>query len=102
VGGQIYPLPVEDVDIFKIYALSLYTGKAYSITEDDQDVPDNGRGTWVKRPHDADAPVQFLQDVITGLATAGAEVYEDEVEMPWEEAPCAYYHVHDGSELCRR
>ena len=62
-----------------------------------------GRGTGVKPPHgDAQASARFLQDVITGLATAGAEAYEDEVEMSWEEAPCAYYHTYNATGLCRR
>jgi hypothetical protein len=46
--------------------------------------------------------MDFLQDVISGLGTAGAEIHEEGVEMPWEEAPCAYYHVHEATGQCRR
>ena len=62
-----------------------------------------GRGTWVKAPHDdATGPMEFLQDVIGGLGTAGPEIHEADAEMPWEEAPCAYYHVHEATGQCRR
>lgn len=59
-----------------------------------------GQGTWIKPPHgDADAPKEFLQDVIGGLARVGSDIYEADAEMPWEANGCAY-HTHAGGERC--
>ena len=178
-GEPLYQLPEEDVTVFRIYRLFLYTGTIFSFTENDQDQPDNGRhvvhadaewtrlahcylfaiavrderfanasidaliekmtvadryptgiaseiyqnttandnlrellvdvhvwqgqGRWVKAPHDdATGPVEFLQDVIQGLATAGGDIYQADAEVPWQEAPCLYYHVHEATGRCRR
>ena len=58
-----------------------------------------GQGTWLKPPHgDADAPKEFLQDVITGLVKAGSELYED-VAMPWVKNGCVY-HSHQVTDRC--
>jgi hypothetical protein len=62
-----------------------------------------GQGTWVKAPHDdATGPMEFLHDVIQGLATAGGDIYEEDAEVPWQEAPCLYYHVYEVTGRCRR
>lgn len=42
IGNPIFQLPSEDVTMFQIYRLFLYTGIVYSITNDDQDSPDDG------------------------------------------------------------
>ena len=59
-----------------------------------------GLGQWVRPPHDdANGPVEFLQDVISGLAAVWSEVYEEDVMMPWEENVCAY-HSHQVTFRC--
>lgn len=176
VGQQLYQLPEDDVTLFQIYRMFLYSGNICSIGEGDQLRPDNGRaqahpdaewtrlahlyifgkgigdekfanacidaiiekmtesdryptgiasevyqftpagdklrkllvdvhvrkglGKWVKRPHDdADGPMEFLQDVIQGLATAGEKLYDLDWVMPWEATTC-FYHTHRGSGRC--
>lgn len=177
VGEQIFQLPNENAEIFRIYRLFLYTGTIYSVTDQDEDRPDNGRrqvhsdaewmrlahcyifalavkderfanasidaliekmmisdryptgiasevyqwtpagnnlrsllvdihvwkgrGFFVKPPHDdASGPMEFLQDVINELAAAGGKIHEDGVSMPWEDAPCVFYHEHDATAQC--
>ena len=47
----------EDIEIFKIYRNFIYTGKVYSITDTDQDGPDDGRAQihsdaeWTRLAH---------------------------------------------------
>ena len=175
-GQQVYQLPDEEVTIFRIYRLFLYSGNICSITTGDQLRQDNGRtqahydaewtrlahcylfgmtvgdekfanasidaiiekmadtdryptgiasevyqftsegdnlrellvdvhvwkglGKWVRKPHDdAEGPMEFLQDVIQGLATAGEKIYDPEADMPWEGGTC-YYHVHEVTGMC--
>ena len=179
INQQVYQLADEDPAIFQLYRSFLYTGTIFSVTDDDQDIPDDGRravhadaewtrlahcyllaktirdesfanaaidgiiekmtasdryptgiasevyqytaggdrlrellvdvhvwkgrGTWMQAPHDdATAPVQFLQDVIQGLASAGSKIHAEEVIVPWEEKPCAFYHVHVATQKCHR
>lgn len=60
-----------------------------------------GQGSWIKPPHgDADAPKEFLQDVIAGLTRVGSDMYEADAEMPWEVDGCAY-HTHARGEPCK-
>lgn len=48
-----------------------------------------GMGTGVRPPHDdATGPLEFAQDVLSGLAAAGSAVYTDDVIMPWEADAC--------------
>ena len=59
-----------------------------------------GLGSWVRRPHDdADGPVEFLQDVIQGLATEGENIHDPEANMPWDIDAC-WYHSHKVTEKC--
>lgn len=59
-----------------------------------------GKGSCIKKPHeDADGPKEFLQDVINGLALAGPEIHDEEIEMPWERNVCRY-HTHSVWAQC--
>jgi len=59
-----------------------------------------GQGSWIRAPHgDADAPREFIQDVINGLAVAGSSIYEDDVQMPWDRGICEY-HKHTVTPRC--
>ena len=61
-----------------------------------------GYGKWVRHPHDdAEGPVEFLQDVINGLATVGEKMYDFESALPWEVDRCLY-HSHEVTEKCGR
>ena len=61
-----------------------------------------GQGTWIDAPHDdANGPVEFLQDVIRGMAKEGSDIYEKDVKMPWETNGCAY-HTHLVTAKCNK
>lgn len=61
-----------------------------------------GQGTGVRPPHDdASSPMEFVQDVLRGLAEARTDAYDPEVPLPWEKDRCKY-HVHTSTEPCAR
>jgi hypothetical protein len=45
--------------------------------------------------------MEFVQDVLRGLAEAGSEVYDPDVQMPWDLDRCRY-HVHATTAQCAR
>lgn len=58
-------------------------------------------GTGVRAPHDdATGPLEFAQDVLSGMAAAGSAVYADDVAMPWELDVCGKYHMHVHTAAC--
>jgi hypothetical protein len=45
--------------------------------------------------------MDFVQDVLRGLAEAGSDVYDPDVQMPWDVDRCKY-HVHATTAQCAR
>lgn len=45
--------------------------------------------------------MDLVQDVLRGLAEAGSDVYDPDVQMPWDVDRCKY-HVHATTALCAR
>jgi hypothetical protein len=79
-----------------LHTRSLHTSKQFT------DTTHPGQGTGVRAPHDdASGPVEFVQDVLRGLAEARSDVYDPDVQMPWEVEPCKY-HVHAVTAPCER
>ncbi|KAK3698450.1 hypothetical protein LTR37_016921 [Vermiconidia calcicola] len=178
-GQQLYELPEQDPEIFRIYRGYLYTKRIYSVDVGDRNGPDSndleaysdaewtrlahlyllgitlkderfantiitciiekmgeadryptgiasvvyactpagdglrklivdvhvwkGHGTWISEPHDdADAPKDFLTDVIAALAEAGGQIHKEGALMPWEGKgrQCMRYHTHEGTAKC--
>lgn len=56
-GEPLFQLPEEDITIVRIYRLFLYTVSIFSFTNNDQDIPDNGRrrahadAEWTRLAH---------------------------------------------------
>jgi len=45
--------------------------------------------------------MDFVQDVLRGLAEAGSELYAPDVQMPWDVDRCKY-HTHTTTAPCAR
>ncbi len=60
-----------------------------------------GIGQWIRAPHDdANGPAEFLRDVVSGMAEAGGDMFDEAYRMPWEGNLCGFYHSHTWSEKC--